>query len=191
MNFSGGIKTSVELRERMEARSGLAVTMGSDASAAALRCYGDIKRIGVVTPYWPSGDAMVRKYFEESGLELLLRGSAQLALDPLLPFERFSVGGYYSVRGYRENQLVRDNGFSFGLDARLPLRRTPAGRTLLRAGPFVDVGRSWNQGRGVTEGKKTLASVGVAVAWWPWPWLRAEFSYGARLVDIDRPENRP
>ena len=40
-----------------------------------------------------------------------------------------------------------------------------------------------------TEGKKTLASVGVAVAWWPWPWLRAEFSYGARLVDIDRPEN--
>jgi len=114
--------------------------------------------------------------FEPTGLEVLLRGSAQLALDPLLPFERFSVGGYYSVRGYRENELVRDNGFSFGLDLRLPLRRTPDGRTLLRAGPFVDVGRSWNQERGVTEGKKTLASVGVAVAWWPWPWLRAEFS---------------
>lgn len=125
--------------------------------------------------------------FEKSGLEVLLRGSAQLALDPLLPFERFSVGGYYSVRGYRENELVRDNGFSFGLDVRLPLRRTPAGRTLLRAGPFVDVGRSWNQERGVTRGEKTLASVGVAVAWWPWPWLRAEFSYGARLVDVDRP----
>jgi len=127
--------------------------------------------------------------FEPTGLEVLLRGSAQLALDPLLPFERFSVGGYYSVRGYRENELVRDNGFSFGLDLRLPLRRTPDGRTLLRAGPFVDVGRSWNQERGVTEGKKTLASVGVAVAWWPWPWLRAEFSYGARLVDIDRPDD--
>lgn len=69
--FWGGVKTSVELRERMERRSGLAVTMGSDASAAALRCYGDIKRIGVVTPYWPSGDAMVRKYFEESGLEVV------------------------------------------------------------------------------------------------------------------------
>ena len=127
--------------------------------------------------------------FEGSGLELVARGSTQLALDPLLPFERFSVGGYYSVRGYRENQLVRDNGFSFGFDARLPLRRTPAGRVLLRAGPFADVGRSWNQGRGVSEGKKTLASVGIAVTWWPWPWLRAEFSYGARLVDIDRPEH--
>jgi maleate isomerase len=73
--FWGGVQTSVELRERMEKRSGLGVTMGSDAAQAALRCYGDIKRIGVVTPYWPSGDAMVRKYFEESGLEVVrLRG---------------------------------------------------------------------------------------------------------------------
>ena len=69
--FWGGLKTSVELRERLEARSGLRVAMGSDAAEAALRCYGDIKRIGVVTPYWPSGDEMVRKYFEESGLEVV------------------------------------------------------------------------------------------------------------------------
>ena len=69
--FWGGVKTSVELRDRVERRSGLAVTMGSDASAAALRCYGDMKRIGVVTPYWPSGDEMVRRYFEESGLEVV------------------------------------------------------------------------------------------------------------------------
>ena len=73
--FWGGLKTSQELRERMESRSGLSVTMGSDAAEAALRCYGDIKRIGVVTPYWPSGDEMVRKYFEQSGLEVVrLRG---------------------------------------------------------------------------------------------------------------------
>ena len=49
--------------------------MGSDATQAALRCYGDIKRIGVVTPYWPPGDEMVRTYFEECGFEVVrLRG---------------------------------------------------------------------------------------------------------------------
>ncbi len=69
--FWGGLQTSIELRERLEQRSGLGIAMGSDAVEAALRCYGAIKRIGVVTPYWPAGDAMVRKYFEESGLEVV------------------------------------------------------------------------------------------------------------------------
>ena len=69
--FWGGLKTSIQLRERLEERSGLRVAMGSDAAEAALRCYGKIKRIGVVTPYWPSGDEMVKKYFEESGLEVV------------------------------------------------------------------------------------------------------------------------
>ena len=73
--FWGGLKTSIELRERLEKRSGLRVGMGSDAVRAALRCYRDIRRIGVVTPYWPPGDEMVRNYFEECGLEVVrLRG---------------------------------------------------------------------------------------------------------------------
>lgn len=69
--FWGGLNTSIELRERLEKRSGLSVAMGSDATQAALRCYGGIKRIGVVTPYWPPGDQMVQKYFEECGLEVV------------------------------------------------------------------------------------------------------------------------
>ena len=69
--FWGGLKTSIELRDRLEQRSGLGVAMGSDAAQAALRCYGDVKRIGVVTPYWPAGDAMVKRYFEDCGLEVV------------------------------------------------------------------------------------------------------------------------
>jgi hemolysin activation/secretion protein len=128
--------------------------------------------------------------FPKSGLELVLRGSGQLALDPLLPFERFSVGGYYSVRGYRENQLVRDNGVSLGLDVRLPLWRSAAGRTVLQAGPFVDFGRSWNHPDRRRHGAETLGSTGVAVAWSPWSWLRAEFTYGAQLADVERPNRK-
>lgn len=69
--FWGGLKASIELRERMEALSGLKVAMGSDACQAALRCYGDIRRIGVITPYWPVGDENVIRFFTDCGFEVV------------------------------------------------------------------------------------------------------------------------
>jgi len=69
--FWGGLKTSIELRARMEALSGLKVAMGSDACQAALRCYGDIRRIAVITPYWPVGDENVIRFFTDCGFEVV------------------------------------------------------------------------------------------------------------------------
>ena len=60
-----------ELKAKLEARAGMAVTTGSDASQGALRCYGDIKRIAVMPPYMPVGDEEVRKVFTETGCEVL------------------------------------------------------------------------------------------------------------------------
>src|SRR5215472_4179541 len=54
--FWDGLEGSERLRERIEARAGVAVTMGSDAARQALRRYGEIRRIGVVTPYMPIAD---------------------------------------------------------------------------------------------------------------------------------------
>ena len=70
--FWGGLEGSMELKARITARAnGLPVAMGSDASQAALKCYGDIKRIAVVTPYMPVGDGEVRKFFTDCGFEVL------------------------------------------------------------------------------------------------------------------------
>lgn len=69
--FWGGLATSIELRKRMEALSGLRIAMGSDACQAALRSYGDIKRIGVITPYWPVGDENVRRFFTDCGFDVV------------------------------------------------------------------------------------------------------------------------
>ncbi|MPY69229.1 MAG: arylmalonate decarboxylase [Alphaproteobacteria bacterium] len=69
--FWGGLAASIALRERVEALSGLRVAMGSDACQAALKCYGDIRRIGVVTPYWPVGDENVRRFFTDCGFEVV------------------------------------------------------------------------------------------------------------------------
>ena len=69
--FWGGLKTSIEMKKRMEEISGLRVAMGSDACQAALRCYGNIKRLAVITPYWPVGDENVRQFFTDCGFEIV------------------------------------------------------------------------------------------------------------------------
>ena len=69
--FWDGLDGSMRLRERVEAHAGIKVAMGSDASQAALRRLGDIRRIGVITPYMPLGDAQVRRFFSDCGFEVV------------------------------------------------------------------------------------------------------------------------
>ncbi|MGH7907150.1 MAG: maleate cis-trans isomerase family protein [Candidatus Binataceae bacterium] len=68
--FWGGLEGSSRFRERVEGHSKLKISMGSDASQEALRRLG-ARRLGVITPYMPVGDKNVRRFFEESGFELV------------------------------------------------------------------------------------------------------------------------
>jgi maleate isomerase len=45
--------------------------MGSDASQAALKKLGDIRRIGVITPYMPIADKQVQRFFADCGFEIV------------------------------------------------------------------------------------------------------------------------
>jgi maleate isomerase len=69
--FWGGLEGSERLRERIEAHSGIAVTMGSDAVRQALKSYSGIHRIGVVTPYMPVADEQVRRFFTDCGWKVV------------------------------------------------------------------------------------------------------------------------
>lgn len=69
--FWDGLDGSIELQKRVEERAGVKVAMGSDACQAALKVYGDIKRISVITPYMPVGDEQVRKFFTDCGYEVV------------------------------------------------------------------------------------------------------------------------
>src|SRR5277367_3657088 len=69
--FWDGLDGSERLRERIEAQAGVAVTVGSDAARQALRRCGEIKRIGVVTPYMPVADQQVRRFFSDCGFEVV------------------------------------------------------------------------------------------------------------------------
>lgn len=67
--FWDGLKASQALRARLEAATGLPVSMGSDACSAAFKALG-VKRIAVITPYHPVGDKNVARFFEESGFQV-------------------------------------------------------------------------------------------------------------------------
>lgn len=64
--FWGGLAASETLKRELMQKSGLGVSLGADACQAALAVHG-AKRLGVITPYFPVGDANVRRFFEESG----------------------------------------------------------------------------------------------------------------------------
>lgn len=58
-------------RRLIERTGGIPVVMGSTAVDAAMKAYGGIRRIGIITPYMPVGDNNVRRFFEEQGYEVV------------------------------------------------------------------------------------------------------------------------
>ena len=68
--FWGGLAGANALLARMEAHAGMPVTMGSLACAEGLRCLPQVRRIGILTPYQPVGDAHVARFFSDCGFEV-------------------------------------------------------------------------------------------------------------------------
>ena len=64
--FWGGLAASRKLNAELESHTGLGVTGGAEACAEAFAALA-VKRIAVLTPYFPVGDRNVAQFFEESG----------------------------------------------------------------------------------------------------------------------------
>lgn len=76
--------------------------------------------------------------------DLVMKGAVQVSNDPLLPLERMAVGGRHTVRGYRENQLVRDNGYAGSAELLIHLIGNSQERLRFDLVPFFDFGAAWN-----------------------------------------------
>jgi hemolysin activation/secretion protein len=112
---------------------------------------------------------------------LVARINAQLTPDSLLSLERFSLGGVDTVRGYRQNQLVADNGILSSVEVRIPL--TSDARTLQLA-PFFEIGTAWNNGDANPD-PGTIASLGLGLRWLVTPDLSLRLDYGIPLIGVD------
>jgi maleate isomerase len=69
--FWEGVLDANALQAHLEARAGVKVILGVQACQAAIQRYGGIRRISLITPYMPSGDAQVRRSFTDSGFEVV------------------------------------------------------------------------------------------------------------------------
>ena len=118
---------------------------------------------------------------------LLVRGNVQLSATSLLPLEQFTLGGLQSVRGYRQDLLLTDNGAFASAEVRLPVLRVHDWNAVLQIAPFVDVGSTWNAGRKAPE-RNSLASVGLGLVWQQSDRFTARLDYGIPLVSVSSTE---
>jgi hemolysin activation/secretion protein len=89
-----------------------------------------------------------------AGTFISLSGAVQVSDDKLLPLEKMAIGGVYTVRGYRQNYLVRDQGFYTALELSYPLYPLWGGVLDPRHGlylvPFVNYGGAWDYNQSAT-----------------------------------------
>ena len=100
--------------------------------------------------------------------------------------------GARTVRGYRENQFVRDNGVVASLEWRFPLfpDKEGAGRYRLQLVPFVDFGRSWDENDALpTSEAEEISSAGLGFLWDPSRSWHLELFLGHAFDDVDNPND--
>lgn len=69
--FWDGVDGGQRLLKNVEARAGVRAALGSFACRAALEAHGSIRKLGVITPYMPIGDAQVTRFFNDCGYEIV------------------------------------------------------------------------------------------------------------------------
>jgi hemolysin activation/secretion protein len=114
----------------------------------------------------------------------LAKGDLQLAADTLVPFEQFALGGQLSVRGYRQDTLLTDNGILFSAEFRLPILHTSNLAGLLQLTPFIDVGQGWNT-KGDNPLPSMLVGTGLGLLWKQSNNFSIRLDWGIPLTSVD------
>lgn len=118
------------------------------------------------------------------GSTILLRSELQLSADSLISTEKFSLGGLNSIRGYRQDALLTDNGFLATAELRLPITRIPKINATLQFTPFFDFGTGWNTGGRETE-FNTLIGTGLGLLLQTPERFTARLDWGIPLINRD------
>ena len=117
-------------------------------------------------------------------ISLLLRSDFQASNRPLVPVEQFSLGGALSVRGYRQDALLSDNGLFNSAEVRATVARIPKWNTSIQLTPFLDFGKVWSSDD-LTFDTNTLVSTGIGLRIQTSDYFAARIDYGIPLVDLD------
>lgn len=125
---------------------------------------------------------------------LFFHTSGYFTDETLLPTARSGVGGADTVRGYRENTLVRDRTFLTSLEWQIPITRwrMPGINRLPKDGlvylaPFADYGWAGHVENSFGNQVDSIYSIGLGLYWFPSETAAITFYWGHALDD-DIPE---
>ena len=119
-----------------------------------------------------------------SNFTLLLRSDFQASDRGLVPTEQFSLGGGLSVRGYRQDALLGDNGWFNSAEIRVTILRISEWETSLQLTPFIDFGKVWNSDDLELE-TNTLFSTGIGLRLQISDRFASRIDWGIPLIDLD------
>jgi hemolysin activation/secretion protein len=114
---------------------------------------------------------------------IIARTDMQLADRALVPQEQFGVGGLGSVRGYRQDFLLTDNGIVASVEGRVPIVRFRQINSVLQVTPFIDFGTGWNDSGALSS--NTLAGAGLGLRWQTGNQFTASFAWGIPLISVE------
>ena len=115
----------------------------------------------------------------------LFNVNSQLAPQSLVPLEQLGIGGVGTVRGYRQNLLLTDNGVIASAEVRLPILKIRRLGSVVKLAPFFDYGVGWNSGVDITPESNNIASVGVGLIYELGNSFSARLDYGKSLTDVE------
>ena len=117
--------------------------------------------------------------------DLVVQGKVQLADRPMVSLEQFTVGGQNTVRGYRQDALLADNGAFASVELQVPLSSSIG--SVFQIAPFVDAGTVWNNSGGALSAN-TLLSTGLGLQWRT-DNLTARIDWGIPLINVPSRRN--
>ena len=135
---------------------------------------------------WLGQGQYIQRLFNTQN-QFILRVSGQWTTEPLLALEQYSVGGFETVRGYLENQLVRDRGIVSSVEFRVPVLFNKAGAGIVHLAPFFDFGGAWNVNG--SPSPTTIFSTGIGLLIAPSRHISAQLYWGHRLREVVIPDD--
>lgn len=114
----------------------------------------------------------------EGGSQFTFLANLQYTRQSLLTLEKLGIGGANTVRGYRETQLLRDNGYIVSGEYRRPIFLDQTGGSRTQLACFFDYGYGWNTDQS-PDVPRDIASAGLGLLWNPNKYWQAQI-YAAK-----------
>lgn len=125
-----------------------------------------------------------------SGWGAEVRGSWQIAAQPLISNEQFAIGGVDTVRGYLESAALGDNGLAFSLEATTPNfgKRLAGALDDVHLLAFVDGGYVHVRQPITADDRFTLAGAGLGMRLKGWRGVSAGLDWAVALKALGETE---